>query len=72
MTPLGFLILKAMRFGAQGSALFVALAMGIEVWKAGGNVTRLDPGFTTVLAVLLLAALWLARSIARELSRQGS
>jgi hypothetical protein len=72
MTPLGVLILKAMRFGAQGSALFVTLVIGIEIWKAGGDVTALEPGFTIVLAVLLVAALWLARSIGRELARHGS
>jgi hypothetical protein len=50
----------------------VGLAIGIELWKVGGDVTALDPGFTIVLAVLLLGALWLARSIGRELARNGS
>ena len=72
MTPLGWVILKALRIGALGSAVFIALALAIEIWKRGGDVTALEPGFTIVLALLLLGALWLARSIGRELARHGS
>ena len=68
MSPLGWLILKALRVGALGSALFAALAIAIEIWKRGGDVSALHPGFTIFLGLMLAGALWLARAIGRELA----
>ena len=71
MSPLGWIILKVMRAGAIGSALFAALVIAIELWKQGGDITALPPGFTLVLLVVLAGALWLARAIGRELAENG-
>ena len=72
MSPAGYIVLKVLRGGALASAVFFALVIGIEIWKRGGDVTALEPGFTVLLALLLLGALWLARAIGRELGRHGS
>jgi hypothetical protein len=72
MSPVGYIVLKVLRGGALASAGFFGLVIGIEVWKRGGDVTALEPGFTVLLALLLLGALWLARAIGRELARHGS
>ena len=72
MSPLGLLLMKLMRGGALASGGFVALVIGLEVWKHGGDMTALDPGFMAVLALMLAGAWWLARAIARELAKPGS
>ena len=71
MSPLGWIILKVLRAGSLGSALFAALAIAIELWKQGGDVTALPPGFTIFLGLMLLGALWLAGAIGRELAENG-
>ena len=71
MSPLGWIILRVMRAGAIGSALFAALVIAIELWKQGGDVTALPPGFTIFLGLLLACARWLARAIGRELAKNG-
>ncbi len=68
MPPLRYFLLKVLRAGAIGTALFAALVIGIEIWKQGGDVTGLNPGFTILVAVILVAGLWLSRSIAREIA----
>ncbi|MCA3574131.1 MAG: hypothetical protein IOC86_09460 [Aestuariivirga sp.] len=72
MSPVGYIVLKILRGGALASAGFVLLVIGIELWKQGGDVTGLEPGFTVLLCLILAGALWLARAIGRELSRHGS
>jgi hypothetical protein len=72
MSPVGYIVLKVLRGGALASACFFGLVIGIEIWKRGGDVAALEPGFTILLALLLLGALWLARAIGRELARHGS
>lgn len=76
MPPLARLILRAMRAGAVGAAGFVVLVIGIEAakrWAAGGlgAINRADVTFFAVLAALLFGALYLARSITRELHKPG-
>jgi hypothetical protein len=66
------LLLMVLRAGALGSALFAAAVIGIEVWKHGGDMTALNPGFILLVAIVLAAGLWLARSIGRELRKPGS
>jgi hypothetical protein len=73
MSPLGALILRAMRGGSIAAAVFIVMVIGIELWKlwrfegSPGNY-----GFLAFLCVMFVGALWLARSIARELKRDGS
>jgi hypothetical protein len=70
MTPLGRVILMAMRWGLWFMAGIIALFFAIEIGKRVGalaQMTRLDITFLAVLAILFLAALWLARAIGREL-----
>jgi hypothetical protein len=52
--------------------VFAIVVIAIEIWKHGGDVTALNPGFLVLLAVILAGALWLARAIGRELARHGS
>lgn len=72
MSPVGYIVLKVLRGGALASAVFAVLVIAIEIWKHGGDVTALNPGFLVLLAVILAGALWLARAIGRELARHGS
>jgi hypothetical protein len=65
-----------MRVGAVAAAGLVGLVIGIEAakrWAAGGFavVSRTDAVFFAALAALLLGALYLARSITRELRKPG-
>ncbi|MFN4143665.1 hypothetical protein [Aestuariivirga sp.] len=69
MSPLGYVLLKLMRGGAAGAALFIVLVIGIELWKHGGDMTAMDPGFAVLLALLLVGAVWLMRAMGRELAR---
>lgn len=71
MSPLRILMLKVLRGGALAAAVFAALVLVIEVWKRGGDVAGLNPGFMIMLALMLGGALWLARSITRELAAHG-
>ena len=76
MSPLGILILRVMRAGAVGAAGFVVLVIGIEIWKRwnfGGlaSMTSGDYTFFGVLGIMLVGALWLTRSITRELRNSG-
>ena len=76
MSPLGNLLLRVMRAGAIGAAGFVVLVIAIEIWKRWrfggfGQMTAQDYSFFGVLAVMLVGALWLARSIGRELQRHS-
>lgn len=61
-------LLKLLRAGAIGTALFAAAVLGIEVWKHGGDVTAIHTGFAMLVGVILLAGLWLSRAIGRELA----
>ena len=69
MTPLARLILTVMRYAAFGIAAFVALVMALQFYNhsAGAAWTRQDVSFMVVLALMLAGALWLARSVAKEL-----
>ena len=65
MTPLGRLILTAMRLGALFCAACLSIFMAIAVWQAGRGGA--DGRLLAILAALLAACLWLARAIGREL-----
>lgn len=77
MSPLLFVLLKALRIASLVMAALMLVFLGLAVWqKAGaqgfGAVTRQDYSFFTVLALLALAALWMWRAIGRELQKSGS
>jgi xanthine/uracil permease len=74
MSPLGRLILQAMRVGSIFVAGCVLFFMGILIWQkwlsqAAPPAVRGDFVFLGILAVLFVGALWLARSVSRELKR---
>lgn len=72
MSPLAIVILKVLRWGVLGIACFLALVLVIEAAKHGWDVRAVNPGFAGVVGMLIVGALWLARSIGRELARHGS
>lgn len=72
MSPLAIVIMKLVRWGVLGVALFLGLVLVLEGWKHGWDLAALDPGFMAVVALLAAGALWLARSIGRELAKHGS
>ena len=72
MSPLAIVILKALRWGVLGIAGFLCLVLVLEAWKQGWDLAALNGGFMAVVGLLAVGALWLARSIARELAKHGS
>lgn len=72
MSPLATVIMKVLRWGVLGIAGFLGLVLVLEAWKHGWDLAALNPGFMVVVGLLALGALWLARSIARELAKHGS
>jgi hypothetical protein len=72
MSPLGRLILRAMRAGSIFAAGCVLLFMGILIWQkwlsqSAPPAKNADFVFLAVLALLFVGALWLARSVNKEL-----
>lgn len=72
MSPLAIVLMKLLRWGALGIAGFLVLVLAIEGWKHGWDLQALNKGFMGVVALLVVGALWLARSIGRELAKHGS
>jgi apolipoprotein N-acyltransferase len=72
MSPIAYALMKLLRGGVLAAAAFLGLVLGLEAWKHDWDVSALNPGFTIVVGLLLAGALWLARSISRELARHGS
>ena len=72
MSPLAIVAMKILRWGVLGIAGFLCLVLVLEAWKHGWDLAALNPGFMTVVGLLALCALWLARSIGRELAKHGS
>ncbi len=73
MSPLGKLILTVMLWGVRFAAAAIAAIAAIFIWQkwlsAADEITRQDYTFLAILVALLIAALWFARSLARELRR---
>jgi hypothetical protein len=74
MSPLGALILRAMRAGSIAAAGFVVLVILIELWKRWqfggfGDMGMPDVAFMCILVAMLAGFVWLARSITREIAR---
>jgi hypothetical protein len=76
MPPLRHILLRVLRVGSIGAAAFALGVLAIEVWKSGGDLSAIHPGFAMLVIVILGAALWLARAIGREIAafpdRNGS
>jgi hypothetical protein len=72
MSPLAIVAMKVLRWGVLGIAVFLGLVLVIESWKHAWDVTLVDPGFAIVVGLLIVGAVWLARSIGRELGKHGS
>jgi hypothetical protein len=73
MSPLGRFILTAMLWGVRFAAGALAAIFALVVWQksfsaAAAGITRQDYMVLAVLAVLVLAALWFARAIKKELA----
>jgi apolipoprotein N-acyltransferase len=72
MSPLATVIMKVLRWGVLGIAGFLGLVLVLEAWKHGWDLRALNPRFMAVVGLLAIGALWLARSIGRELAKHGS
>jgi len=72
MSPLATVIMKVLRWGVLGIAGFLCLVLVLEAWKHGWELAALNRGFMVVVGLLAAGALWLARSIGRELAKHGS
>jgi len=73
MSPLGRFILIAMLWGVRFTALALAAIFALVVWQRGFSaaavgMTQQDYMLLVVLAVLVLAALWFALAIKKELA----
>jgi len=71
MSPIANIVMKILRGAVLAAAVFLALVLVLEAWKHGWDLRALDLRFTVVVALLMVGALWLARSIGRELARHG-
>ena len=72
MSPLATVIMRVLQWGVLGIAGFLVAVLFLEAWKHGWDLHALNPGFMAVVALLAAGALWLARSIRRELAKHGS
>jgi hypothetical protein len=74
MSPLGKLVLTVMLWGVRFAAGAIAVILAIVVWQKflsaeAGEATRQDYTFLGILVVLLVAAVWFARSVGREIGK---
>ena len=72
MSPLGRFILIAMLWGVRFAAGAAAAIFTLVIWQkavssAASGLTRPDYALLAILAVLVVAALWFAHAIGREL-----
>jgi hypothetical protein len=76
MSPLSLLLMLILRNGSIGAAALLLLFAGIELYQKitpDGQIamTRQDWGFMGVLAFMILLAIYLVRSINREIARNA-
>lgn len=75
MTPLGYILLKALNYGVGFSALCLGILLAALMWDRWFAPTPMGlasgVGMIVFIAVCFLAALWLFRSISRELKAVG-
>jgi hypothetical protein len=71
MSPLGAMLLRILKAVTLGAAVLLALFLAISIWQ-GFQIGKQDYGFNAVLALLLVGAIWIHRSMGRELKNPGS
>ena len=74
MSPLGSLLMRILRNGAIGAAYLLVLFIAIAVYQALGPTwdaegLRKEAGFIGVLVAMLMLAIYLVRSIGKELNK---
>lgn len=74
MSPLGKLILTVMLWGVRFAAGAIAVILAIVVWQKflseeAGEASRQDYTFLGILVLLLIGAVWFARSVGKELGK---
>ena len=72
ISPLQRLLLRILRLSTLGAAILLAIFLAITFWKQANATgieyfTRQDWSLIGLLAFMLLCALWLHRSIGREM-----
>ena len=67
MSPLATILMRLLRNGLLASAAMIVLFLAIELGKNWGGTQ--DKGFLGLLAAMLAGALWMARSITKELGK---
>jgi uncharacterized membrane protein len=81
ISPLQQLLLRVLRLSTIGAALLLAIFLAITIWKLANALgfeqfTRQDWSLIGFLVFMLICALWLYRSVGREmglnLTRQTS
>ncbi len=77
MSPLGNLILRVMRVACLAAAALLLAFLGLALWQKTSvfglaGLARQDFIFMGVLGVMAIVAVWLARSIGREMDNPGS
>lgn len=76
MSPLGSLLMRILRNLAIGAAALLVLFITIAVYQALGpnwdvDSLRKEAGFIGVLVAMLMLAVYLVRSIGKEIERPG-
>jgi peptidoglycan/LPS O-acetylase OafA/YrhL len=71
ISPLGAMLLRILRLVTLGAAALLLLFLAISIWQ-GFHASKPDYGFDAILAVMLFGALWLYRSMGRELKNPGA
>lgn len=71
-SPLGRFLMRVLRVGTLGAAGFLAFAILAMLWQRhqgdlGFVFQPGDKAFFWIAGIMLLAALWISRSISREL-----
>ena len=77
ISPLQRMLLRILRNGTLAAAILLVLFMVINIWqktKVAGieSLAGQDWNFIGLLAVMILAALWLYRAIGREMNNPGA
>jgi hypothetical protein len=76
MSPLASLLMRILRNGAIAAAALLVLFITIAVYQALGpnwdvNGLQNEAGFIGVLVAMLMLAIYLVRSIGKELDKPG-
>jgi hypothetical protein len=77
ISPLQHLLLRVLRISTLAAAVLLVMVMALNIWQktrvAGfKSLAGQDWSFIALLAVMILAALWLYRAIGREMNNPGA